>query len=751
MKKILIIICTVFIFTASVVTAEEVYTGAELSPIERSYTRLQITSNDVLRQFGYDLINTTIPTHSSLVGKDYVLGPNDSLRIYLWGDSVDLGALQSLYEVDIDLDGGLFFPPAGRISVYGRTIKDVERTLTERLNIKYNAISVEVAPSRIRTFPVYVSGYVSRPGSYEVNGLWTVLDVLGQAGGVQKEGSLRNIQIWRDGSTIPIDLYDLFILGKPVDELVHEGDVIFIPSIGDKVAIDGEVKRPGVYELLQDSSFSTVLQFAGGVQVTGAAYTIRIIQQAGYSLTLDEVVSDFNQISRKNLSDGDYINISPSNAFSSNIVEVKGSVVSPGLYTLEEMKMLSDLLRAAKLRYDADTEFSILVRDDVFSDNNGIVFSPREVLEGLVDYELKPNDSVNIYKVERTYQNSPLTITGLVNDQKVIPYTEGVNLLDVLREVELVDDYKGLKVRIVRDGEIFKEVALREMLLKGNLEGNVSLAPADMLVFLEVEETENTSGVKVLGQVNDPGVYPFGSDPLRLSDVLQEAGGFTSSAYPQALYLIRESVKEIQIEQIRKTIALTEQELNSLEASIAVKDNLSSAEKSIVSAQIASQRSLLESAAESQGDMLGRIALTIPASIQELRGSSDDIVLHEGDYIFVPEKSEYITVVGDVDSTIALPWKDGKKVKDYLFELGGLRAKDYTISIIKYNGKVVREENLFFGWTTIEGQTLQPGDVVIAIKKIKIPAGTQIIEGLAEVTDSVYKVVYSLNALDFFN
>jgi polysaccharide export outer membrane protein len=149
--------------------------------------------------------------------------------------------------------------------------------------------------------------------------------------------------------------------------------------------------------------------------------------------------------------------------------------------------------------------------------------------------------------------------------------------------------------------------------------------------------------------------------------------------------------------------------------------------------------------------MLGRIALDLPPSLNQLRGSEDDIVLQEGDYIFVPRRSEYVTVIGDVDSAIALPWKAAKSVKDYLFDLGGLRPRDYTISIIKHNGKIVTEDNLFYGWSTIEGQKLEPGDVVIAVRKIDIPAGTKILSVLSDLTDVVYKVVYTLDTLSYFD
>jgi DNA uptake protein ComE-like DNA-binding protein len=309
---------------------------------------------------------------------------------------------------------------------------------------------------------------------------------------------------------------------------------------------------------------------------------------------------------------------------------------------------------------------------------------------------------------------------------------------------------KDLQVRIIREGEVVEQVYLYDLLVRGSLEANVEILPGDMAAVIENEESEAVRGVQVLGHVNTPGTYAMEKN-MRLSDAVGLAGGFTEQAYPQAIYLIRQSVKADQIEHIRRTIAATREELESVEASLALQADLSADEKNVVKAQIAQQKVLLEQAAEKDGQLLGRIALDIPSSLEQLRGSEDDIILQEGDYIFVPQRSEYVTVIGDVDSAIALPWKNTKSVKDYLYDLGGLRPRDYTISIIKHNGKVVTEDNLFYGWSTIEGQNLDPGDVVIAVRKIDIPAGTKILSVLSDLTDVVYKVVYTLDTLSYFD
>lgn len=756
MKKIIRTVCILLALSAVTVYAEETTEHAELlqkivtdaSSVEQSFISLDIPETEALEQYGYTMLQVMTPSRSSLVGDDYTLGPGDALRIYLWGDSVDFGAIQGSYEAEVDLDGGLYIAPAGRISAYGRSIRDVEIELTEKLNYRYSNISVEAAPARIRDFPVYVSGFVEKPGAVIVNGLWTAADTLGLAGGILPEGSLRNITVWRDGTAIDVDLYDLFITGKPIEVSMREGDIIYVPPISKVCAVSGKVKRPGIYEMAPGEKVEDLLDFAGGLQVKGAAFSSRIVRQAGTRVSVSETYSDIGEIMGYDLEDGDLLLLTPSNAYSSNIVNVAGAVHFPGMYDLEASQMLSGLLERAELRYDADRTFATIFRDDVQEDT-GIVFSPEEILSGENDITLLPNDHIQFYTVEKKFTEEPVRITGLVEDPGVITYEKGMRLLDVIKNVSFTEDVSDLQIRVIRAEEVAEQIYVRNLLVKGDRSLDVLIEPGDMLAVVRNDESENQKGIHILGQVERPGVYTHQSG-MRLSDIIAAAGGYTESAYPQALYLIRESVKDQQIEQIRRTISMTTSELDALEASVAVKSDLTAVEKNAIAAQIESQRSLLESSAADQGEMLGRISLTIPSTLEELVSSEENVNLIEGDSIYIPERSEYVNVVGNIDSAIALPWRSGKRVKEYLFDLGGLRARDYSISIIKYDGKVVKEDNLFFGWSTIESQTLQPGDVIIAVKKITVPVGTQLIEGLADVTDSVYKVVYSLNALDFF-
>ncbi|MGM0432361.1 MAG: SLBB domain-containing protein [Spirochaetota bacterium] len=752
MKKtwLLLMVCLALVIpmhgNAGWLMAEE---NGTRSSIEQSFDSLEIEEASGLQQFGYDLLVDGGATRSVLVGDEYTVAPGDELRIYMWGDSVDYGALRSYYEVAVDLEGKVFIEPIGRLSAVGLSIADLEKTVLERVNLKYSNISVDVSPASIREFSVYVSGFVKRPGPVQVNGLWTVVDVLGSSKGPVSEGSLRNIQVWRDDQRIEVDLYELFLQGKPIDVTMQTGDVVYVPPVVKTAAVAGSVKRPGIYEMLPGETVDDLLSYAGGLQVSGAALTARLVNQEGTSVAVSETVSETFDLSDKSLQDGDLLLISSGNAYRSNMVWISGTVLYPGVYNIEEVSSLSELLDSARIRYDADKQFGTIFRESINEAEAGITFSPRRIMDGERDIELKPNDRIQLYPFEPAYAVEPIRLTGLLSEPGVVAFEKEMSLLDVLREADFEKPVRELQARIIRDDEVFKQIYLHNLLKKGDRSVDVPMQPGDMVAIVENEEGEGHRGIRVLGEVDQPGVYAF-TEGQRLSDVIEEAGGYTDTAYPQALFLMRDSVKETQLKQIQRTIAVTSEELDSLEASLAEQSRLSADEKSQVKAQIASQRMLIEQVGEREGDHLGRISLSLPATLEQLKNSQDNVVLRENDYIFIPERPDFVTVVGDVDSTIALPWEASKRVKDYLLDLGGLRSRDYNITIIKHTGKVVTESNLFYGWSTIEGQKLEPGDAIIAVRKIDIPAGTKLLNVLTDVTDAVYKVVYSLDALDFF-
>ncbi|MDO3651357.1 polysaccharide biosynthesis/export family protein, partial [Nocardia mangyaensis] len=216
----------------------------------------------------------------SPVTDDYILGPGDKLKVYLWGDPVDILSLNKELDLTVSRDGTVYIPNLGVMSVSGLKIADFKKILQQKLSGKFRNLKVDVVLDKLRNFKVYVTGFVNKPGQININPLDSLIDALTYAGGVSKAGTLRDIQIKRktpDGLVIyKVDLYDLFLKGIPVDLKLKEEEIIYVPPIGDTVALAGDVNRPAIYELKSEKELKDITQFSGGLNPSASEVYIRI-------------------------------------------------------------------------------------------------------------------------------------------------------------------------------------------------------------------------------------------------------------------------------------------------------------------------------------------------------------------------------------------------------------------------------------------------------------------------------------------
>jgi len=218
-----------------------------------------------LKHFGFDLFQqgrTGFQATNRLpVGPDYILGPGDELRITVWGK------VEGAWNIQIDRDGTVRLPKAGVVAVGGLTFEQAREVLRKEFSRYYTGFEMNVTLGALRTMTVYVVGNARQPGAYTVSSLATMINVLIQAGGPTKTGSLRGIQIRRGGETVArFDLYDFLLRGdKSGDQHLLPEDVIFIPPVGPVAAIAGNVNTPGLYELKDERTVSQLVALAGGL------------------------------------------------------------------------------------------------------------------------------------------------------------------------------------------------------------------------------------------------------------------------------------------------------------------------------------------------------------------------------------------------------------------------------------------------------------------------------------------------------
>jgi protein involved in polysaccharide export with SLBB domain len=317
------------------------------------------TSHDI-SQFGYDLFmkqpSTFAPTQYVPVGPDYVVGPGDTIKVDVWGK------FEGNWTVVVNNDGNISLPKTGFFGVTGLSFKELKEQIHKNISKYYSGFEMNVSMGPLRTIQVYVVGNVQRPGAYTISSLSTLINALFESGGPSKTGSMRTIQVKRNGKTVvTFDLYDFLLHGdKTKDIRLLPEDVIFIPPAGPLAGIAGTVKTPAIYELKGETRLLDLVKMAGGI--TAIAFTGRVQMQrteANHSRVLFEGdLLDIENNPAKNfvLQDGDLARIFTV-ADSAHTVTMAGAVAHPGEYGVNPgVTKVRDILAMAggRLYYTSD-------------------------------------------------------------------------------------------------------------------------------------------------------------------------------------------------------------------------------------------------------------------------------------------------------------------------------------------------------------------------------------------------------------
>lgn len=706
-------------------TAEEEVTPAPRLKEERKPSRIELEFSrrfgdylkEELEQFGYDFFAQARRAVAQ-VGDDYPLGPGDKVKFYFSGDPVEVGVLQSEYVSEVGQDGRLYVPGVGLLSVSGMTLKALRETVSGELLRKYKGLTVHVVLEALRAFNVYVSGYVNNPGMYALTPLDTLISALASAGGVDKRGSLRKVVVrqrtdagWTERE---VDLYEMFVRGKPVDVLLKDGDVIHVGPIGPIVGVGGHVKRPGIYELKDERDLKEVLELAGGIYAFSYPESVKVFRYKDDRVEVLQTRLSDQREERFEVRDGDLIVVEGLAEDIRDLVFIEGEVDHPGAYSTKEVKSLALLLERAKPKVTADLRIGKIVKKDKTTVN----FVPEEVLSGQKDLELEDGDRVFI---PSKFSREPVYVYGEVAEGRTIPYYEGLTLLDALRDLEFKYDIRELKAVVQTDSET-KEVYLYDLFVLSKPDLNLVLAPGAKVVVQRTFRTEKVPTITVLGQVVKPGKYEFRRG-MTLVEALRIAGGLAEGAYLKGLILLRRSAREAQRASLEVAFSAIEEALLRQEEGASL---WAEEERKLVESGLIRSRQYLSLLRKRTERNLGRIALEVPATLEELERSKANVVLEDGDEIIVPAKPGYVLVLGDVYNPIALPYQAGLRVEDYLEMVGGpTRGADTKdIYVIKANGKVISQRTYgrpFLLGASLMKYKLEEGDAIVVPTKLKVP------------------------------
>jgi protein involved in polysaccharide export with SLBB domain len=325
------------------------------------------TSNIIsteLRQFGYDLFrkppSTFAPSDKVPVGPDYVLGPGDELRITIWGN------IEGQWNVTVDRDGKISLPKVGVIGVTGLSFGEFKETLHKALSRYYTNFQMNVSMGPLRSIRVYIVGNAAKPGAYTVSSLSTLVNALFEAGGPSKTGTMRSIEVKRNGKSVTqFDMYDFLLQGnKTKDVRLMPEDVIFIPPVGQLAAIAGNVKNPAIYELKGETRLLDLIGMAGGLSGTAFRGRVQVqrIDSNEMRTFFEGNLIDVQKNSEKNftLQDGDLVKVFAVVDLK-NTVTITGAVGNPGDFgVVSGTTRVSDIIKmSGGLLYYASNQIEV--------------------------------------------------------------------------------------------------------------------------------------------------------------------------------------------------------------------------------------------------------------------------------------------------------------------------------------------------------------------------------------------------------
>ena len=612
---------------------------------------------------------------------NYVLGPGDELQISVYGVQEYNGTSQVSNEGLIDIQY------VGQISVSGMTIEAATQKIKSAIARVYSTVAsgqsqVGISLSRIRTIRVTIIGS-KQPGNYSISSLATVYNALFLGGGPGKNGSYRNIELLRDNRVYKnIDIYRFLVNGDQSDNVgLKDNDVIRIPAYSQRVTVEGQVKRPGIFEMKKGETFSNLVSFASGFNEFAYTASVNVLQKTNKEFKVTDIKeSEFN--SYKPLS-GDVFRVSKILSRFENRIKIEGAVFRPDTYSFYDGMRISDLIsKADGLKEDAYSNRARIIRLRSDLTTEIVNVNLAQALSGDLDADvaLKREDVITVYSILDFEEEFSITIDGEIKKPGVYDYYENLTLNDLFVQAGGLTGSASKRVEIARmiqseeiDDSNPRKIELFniEISADNNEQAkNFALLPFDVVNIRKMAVYEKPEMVTVSGAVHYAGKYVLANKQDRVYDVIQRAGGLTSVANIEGVRIKR----PIQAKQIEA--------LENVNLNLGKKDSI----------QNKLEKKLKEDLKYA----------TIPVdwkSIVKNPKSNTNVTLFAGDEIEVVAFNEGVKVTGNVLLTSEIPYDRSKGFAYYINAAGGVDVKGWKKKayIIYPNGKAdVASSFLFF-------------------------------------------------------
>lgn len=672
-------------------------------------------ATDPFEVFGRNIFNnqflTFQPNTNMATPQNYRLGAGDKVIIDVWGAS------QESFEATVSPDGTVVIPGIGPIKVGGLSVGEATSKVRGVLGARYSSSQISLSLGETRSIQVQVMGEVVLPGTYTLSSLSTAFNALYAAGGINDIGTLRDIEVYRNGRVIAhIDVYDYILNGNSAGDVrLQDNDIIRVGTYDCIVSARGRVKRPMYYEMKSSETVGTLIDYAGGF--TGDAYkkNVRLIRKSetGYSI---HTIEEFD-LRGFTLHDGDSLYVDNVLDNFSNLVEIRGAVRHPGQFEMGgPISTVRELINAAEgLRADAFVTRAVMHRMKPDRTLELIPVDVQGIIDGLVaDIALQKNDVVYIPSKTDMLGEQFLSITGEVHFPGRYAYAANTTIEDLVLQAggptsaasfAKINVYRRIVDRnaVEANDTITRTYtfSLKDGFVISNDEDAETvfyLHPFDIVVVRKSPAYEAQQNVRVAGAVNFEGQYAMTSKNYKLTELIRDAGGLAENSYAKGARLERWMTED---ERFQREQYLREQQIMLYEQSITE-----------AGFNMARADSLLDMRLD-----LGR-RYTVSINLEEALkhpNSEWNVQLRDGDRLVVPEYSGIVRISGEVMRPISVTYEKGETLGYYVKHAGGFadNARKRGVYVVYLNGAVEKINRH-------SRKAIQPGcEIIVPSKKLK--------------------------------
>lgn len=728
--------------------------------IELNDASLLEDNKNEIKKYGYNFF-TSIPTSVTAVGDlplpgDYEISLIDQFTVIL------SGSRQDIFDLNVQLDGTILFPELGSISVAGETFDEVKKKLTNLINQSYIGVNLDLSIKSLAAKKITIVGAVKTPGTYLVNPFSTISSALAYSGGISEIGTLRNIKLIRSNNQVfYFDLYKLLINGdKKQDINIQAGDVIVIDPAQQFIELDGEIKRPAIYEIKEDETLKDLINYGAGFTniANETSITLRILDIESSSMKLVNS-NDLNSSLENVIS----VQVNPYNSRNVSSINVFGAVKEPGHYRSLNNESLEDFIKRIEF-IDVYPWLAVLEQyDDKALERQSILFSLRDPstyksikmmpnsklyffnlfeIESFKKYSLEEIDSSQIEineSTDGTYnsigetKNISLNHAANLNQNSkslINDYVLRINHKEILYELPVFGEFKlesiinfiGFDMSDIQNTVTYIS-PLEDLIFEDNYKNIIRDASKFNAVTFKSSKNDLIN-VTISGAVEYPGTYTLKSNAT-LEDLYSFVGNFKEQAFKSGVILTRESIRQRQIE----ALETSKEQMEKLLVSQA-RDNPA----------LLGNISMISNLSDSIDTRnLGRLS----GDFSPTSKSINKIILRDGDNIIVPVIPHTISILGEVNNQVTFEYVDKINVNSAIDMAGGFNeyANKRKVYIIKSNGLTVKASSFIIG-----NPKLDVGDTIVVPRKVM--SENPIIKAMQPVTQIISNLAFSAAALE---